>query len=231
MAPVRSCASKFGACLNNRIGCAMVRAPKGEVRVESEGHRACGVGHAVHRQFLHGHLCLAGLPRSAVGHKHGRTAYRRVEHLHESFLRGHVRRGHHADHLLFERAACRLADEGIALLHRRDGGLGIVPRAGAVDERTGQVANLLPVEIHAHTGGVGDIRDMRNFYIVRLAELHEALFVGGINDHRHALLGLADGEFGGVKARIFDRHAVQVDVQPGSEFADRYTHAACAEIV
>ena len=209
----------------------MIRAPEGEVGVVSEGHHAGRLGILVHGQFLDGDLRLGRLPLAAVRHQDGGTADGGVEHLHEALLGSHVRRAHDEDHLLFQGLPCRFALERILVLDGQDLGLRIVFRAGAVDERAGEVADLaVPVE-HAHPAGIGDIGHVGDLDVVHGAEFHHPLLVGRFHDHGHPLLGLADRELRRVQAGVFRRHAVQPDVQAIGQLADGDAHAAGAEVV
>ena len=230
-APVCSRGRDLRTRLHHGISRAVVRAPEGEVGVEAEGHDAGGVGHTGDRNLLDRNLGLAGLTRAAVGHEHGRAADRGIKHLYEALLRGHVGRSHHCGHLLLQRAAFGLTDEGIAVFDGRDCGLRVVARSGAVDERAGKVAYLRTVEVHPHPARIGYVRHMGRTDIVRRTEFHEALLIGRFDHHRHSLLGLAYRELGLIEAGVFDGDTVQVYVESGSEFAYRYTDAARAEVV
>ena len=103
--------------------------------------------------------------------------------------------------------------------------------AGAVNEFPREVADFLPVEEHPHPSGCGNIGHMGDFYIVQSTELTETLHGGSLHHHGHTLLGLADGQFLGVEAGIFHRHAVQIDVQARRQFADGHAYAAGAKVV
>ena len=224
-------AGHLGAGFNHGVCGAVVRAPEGEVRVVAESHHARGLGVLVHGQFLDGDLRLSRLPPAAVRHQDGGTADGGVEHLHEALLGSHVRRGHDGQHLLLQRLPCRFLAERILVLDGQDRGLRIVLRAGAVDERAGQVADLrVPVE-HPHPAGIGDIGHVGDLDVVHGAEFHHAGLVGRFHDHGHPLLGLADRELRRVQAGVFRGHAVQPDVQAVGQLADGDAHAAGAEVV
>ena len=186
MGRVRTGAGHLGAGLHHGIGCAVVGAPGGELRMIAVGHHAGGVGDARHGQFLHGNLRGRGLAAAAVRHQHRAAADGRVEHLHQALLGGHVGRGHHRLHLLLEGLPCRLAEEGIGIRHRGDGRLGVMPGARAVDEAAGQVRHQFSV------GHVGDLD------VICRAKSHEGILVGRVHHHGHTLLGFADGEFRGI---------------------------------
>ena len=186
---------------------------------------------AVGGEFLDRGLGLGGLAVSAVRHKDCGTADGGVEHLHETLLGGDVGRAHHGSHTLREGLSGGLAQEGIAVLDGIDGGPGVMLGAGAVDEFARKVADLHAGVEHPHTAGRGDVGDVGDFYVVDGAERLKLLTVSGFHHHGHALLRLADGEFGGVQARVLGRDAVEVDVEAGGELAYGDADAAGAEVV
>ena len=139
--------------------------------------------------------------------------------------------GDHGRHLLFQRVAGGLTDEGVAVLDCRDRRLRKVAGAGAVDKRAGKVADFLAVEEHSHTAGVGNVGDMGHLNVIGRAELHKALFIGRFDNDCHALLGLAYRELCSIEARVFDGDTVEVNIEAGCELAYGYAHAASAEVV
>ena len=229
--PVGARTGDLGAGLDDGVRCAVVRTPTGQVGVVAEGHDAGGVGMTVGGEFLDGGLGLCGLAPSAVRHQHRRAADGRVEHLHEALLRGDVGRAHDGDHALREGLPCGLANERIAVFDGVNSRLGVMPGSGAVDEFAGKVADLHAMVIHPHAAGSSDVRHVCDFYVVNRAKLFKPLTVSCFHYHGHTFLRLADGEFGGVQARVLGRDAVEVYVQAGGELADGDADAAGAEVV
>ena len=209
----------------------MIGTPRRDPRVVAEGHDAGRVGVAVRREFLHRDLRLAALRAAAEGHQHGRTADRRVEHLHQTPLREHVVVPEVVREALGERAARDLSREGIAVLHRGDLRLGVVLRAGAVDEFAAQVHHLAVAVEHAHPSRRGHVGHMHRLDVLLAAVAHELFDVLRLDHHGHALLRLADGQLRGIQAAVLGLHAVEVDVQSVGQLADGHTHAARTEVV
>ena len=106
-----------------------------------------------------------------------------------------------------------------------------MPRSGAVNELTGEVAHLVAVEKHAHAARCSDIGHMGYLYIIGGAKGHEGFLAAGFHHHGHAFLALADGQFRGIEAGVLHGHAVQPDVQAGRQLANGYAHAAGAKVV
>ena len=103
--------------------------------------------------------------------------------------------------------------------------------AGAVDEFARKVADLGARIEHAHTTAAGDVGHVGDLDIVDGTMLHKGFHIRSLDHDGHALLGLADCEFGSVEAGVLGRNAVEIDVQSRGELAYGYAHAAGAEIV
>ena len=217
--------------LDNGIGGAVVGAPGGDIGVVAEGHDAGRIGISVRRELLHRDLRLAALRAASEGHEHRRTADRRVEHLDQTPLREHVVVAQVVGETLGKRCALDLPGKGIAVLHLADAGLGIVLRAGAVDELAAQIDHLALALEHAHAARGGYVGNMHRLDVLLAAVTHELLHVARLDDHGHALLRLADGQLRGIQTVVFRLHAVEVDVQTVGQLADGDAHAAGAEVV
>ncbi len=104
-------------------------------------------------------------------------------------------------------------------------------RAGRVDELTAEVGHDFAVSIHAHASRVGDVGYVAHLDVLFMAIAHELFHVFRLNHHRHTLLTLRDGEFGGVESVILGGDAVKVYVEAVGELADGHAHASGSEVV
>ncbi len=103
--------------------------------------------------------------------------------------------------------------------------------SGAVDEGAGQVDDLLPLVEHPHPRGVSDIGDVSHLDVLAVAEGLELLLVLRLDDDRHPLLRLADGQLGGVHSAVLDRDTVKEYVESVGELAYGYAHSAGSEVI
>ena len=99
---MRAGCHNFRAGLYHRVCRAVIWAPFGDDRIESEGHHAGCIRISVGREFLHRHLSFSKLQFSTVRHKHCRAADRGVEHLYKTLLAHHVRVAEVVHHFLFQ---------------------------------------------------------------------------------------------------------------------------------
>ncbi len=229
--PVGSGGDHLGAGFHHRVGGTVIGAPGGDVGVIAPCHDAGGVGVAADGHLLHGDLGLGALGVASERHQDGGTAHCGVEHLDEPLLGSDIGQMHHGLHLSGHSGALHLEVEGSRLRHGGYGGAGMVLRSGAVDELAREVGHDLSLVIHPHAAGVCDLGDMGDFYVVRMAEVHELLHVLLLHHDGHSLLRLADCELGAVKSGIFHGHPVQPDVKSGGELAYGHAHSAGSEVV
>ena len=104
-------------------------------------------------------------------------------------------------------------------------------RTRAVDERPAQIHHLAPAVEHPHPRRVRHVGHVHRLDVLLAAVTHELLHVLRLDDYRHALLRLADGQLRGVQTAIFRLHPVEVDVQTVGQLADRHADTPRAEVV
>ena len=209
----------------------MIWTPLAELRIISIGHDAGGIGISGGRELLDRNLGLGSLEHSSERHQHCRTSDGTVEHLDESSLGTYVRPTHEGVQTVLQLSGCRLGNERILVFDGSDLGLGEMPCTCAVYEITAEIHDRLAMVEHSHSGRVGHLSDMGDFYILAAAVFREHGFILSLNDNGHTLLGLADSEFGAVQAAVFDRDAVEPDVESVGKFADGDADAAGSEVI
>ena len=183
-----ACSDDLGTSLDHRICGAVIRAPLGNHRVESECHHAGGIGVAVCRELLHGNLRLGQLELSTIRHEHGRTSDRRVEHLYQSLLAHHVGIAEVVQELLFQCLSFDLSAEWIFLFNSGDFGFRKMLRSCTVNEFSLKVRHDLVAVEHPHALGIGNVGDMGYFNVLAVAIFHELRLILGLDHHRHSLL-------------------------------------------
>ena len=67
--------------------------------------------------------------------------------------------------------------------------------------------------------------------ILRRRQRDEFVGVRRVHHDRHPFLRFGNCQFGSIQSFIFFRHRVQINLQPGRQFADRHRHAAGAKII
>ncbi|MPM58355.1 hypothetical protein SDC9_105186 [bioreactor metagenome] len=108
---------------------------------------------------------------------------------------------------------------------------GVLSRAAAVEKTPRKIDNSLAAPVHGQPRFARNMRNRRCFQIFFRREFDESFRVLRRDDHRHALLRFADGEFRAVEAFVLDGHAVEIDRHAVRQFPDGDRNAARAKIV
>ena len=134
----------------------MIRAPAGQIRIESVSHHGDGITFsAVHGELGDHRLCLGQLVFSAVGHQHGSGSDGGVEHLDQSLLGAAVQILQPAgpaviDPVLFKRLLLK-----VPVLMRRHLYLDIRLLVGSVgiEERSADINDRMSAPVHDKAPG------------------------------------------------------------------------------
>ena len=118
--------------------------------------------------------------------------------------------------------------EGRRLFNQHIGGL---VRAVGVQKGPGKIEDRVPPPGHAQSSRIGNHSHRRYLKIFTVPEGDETFGVFSIDDHRHPLLGFGNRKFRAVKAFVFFRHFIQIDIKAVRQFTDGHGHAAGAEII
>ena len=197
------------------------------VRVKGPGHHAGLLGLPARLHGEEGGHGLGGGPltSAAEGHQHAARADGAVKPLGQAPAGSALQT---SGQLPQAPAAVPRPGGGVRLRH---GHLGVLHRAVGAQEGPGQVGHHLPPPAHHHPGVLSDHRHRIGLQVLRLGGGDEAVGIGRGHHHRHALLGLGNGQLGAVQAVVFLAHGVQVDGQAVGQLADGHGHAARAEVV
>ena len=221
----------LGTSIHHGIGCAVIRTPRTQIRIEAVSHHRSRMGQSGSRQFLHRNLCLGQLRLTSKRHKHRRATDGSVKLFNQSFLRENIVVAQKVGHSLCQTCSMDGAGKGVFVCHSPNGSIGIVTCTGTINKSATQVCHTSVTIKKTHTSRVGHIRHMGNLYVVCSTELFKDGLVFLFHHHCHTLLALADRQFGGIKSLILGLDAVKVDVQSVRQFADGYTHAARTKVV
>ena len=107
----------------------------------------------------------------------------------------------------------------------------MLDRTVGVEKVPGQVGHHLALPGHDHPGALGDGGHRVGLQVLLGGGSHKGLRVPGGHDHRHALLGLGDGQLGTVQAVVLLAHRIQVNGQPVGQLADGHAHTAGAKVI
>jgi len=206
----------------------VIGALAGDIRVVPPTHERTGVGVAFlqRNQVSHG-LYRGQLVPAAEGHEDRTPADGGVKALRESPAGTDVQVPDERPHTLGKPGGDRF------LIVLRCGGsdLDMLFRAVGIQEIPRHIDDGLPAPAHDEPWGLRHDRHRSSFQVLPPGELDETRGIFLRYDDRHALLGLADGQFRTVQAFVFLGHGIQVDLQAVCQFADGDAHAARAEVV
>ena len=200
----------------------------GKVGIEAPGHTGAGGGFAVDGHLGHHGQAGGELLGSAEGHEHGGSADSGVKALGQALVGGHVQVGDQGVHALCQGCARPFGRKGLGGLDVHPGALG---GAVGVQERAGDVDDVVAVPVHDQARLLGDGGDDRCLQVFLLGVAQELLHILGGHGAGHALLGFGDCQLGAVQAFILLGHGIQVDVEAVGDFARCNGNAACAEVV
>ena len=112
-----------------------------------------------------------------------------------------------------ERAVERLGAVGLErVLPVGPGERAVVDRAVVGDGPRGYVDDALAVPVDLQPAGVGDLADDDGLDVPLLADRHEGVDVGRLDDRHHPLLRLAHQDLLGRERGVAQRHPVELDV-------------------
>ena len=180
----------------------------------------------------HGDLCRhrlrrRALPLAAKGHEHAARTDGGIEPFRKAAFGAHVQvrcKGK----IRFRKAAVFLC---FRRFRRSNPRLCLLRRAVRIEERAGKVHDALPLPIHRHAAVIRNGCNDGRFEVFLFGQRGETLRVRSSHDHRHALLGFADGKLRAVQPFILLRHRVEVDAEAFRQLAHGDAHAARAEVV
>ena len=220
----------------NRIGRAVEGAPAAQRRDEAIAHRGGGVCLALKHRDARAHRVLRReLVFASVWHQHCARADGGVKPLHQPLLRADGQAGK----VIPQRLRLRLPGElgrngGAVILFRVDRGdlcLRVLGDAIGIEKCTAQGDDLVAAPFHGKIRLVFDDGHRGCLQVFLCSERRERFHVLRRKHDRHALLRFGDGELCAVKAVVFLRDGVQIDIEAVRQFADGDAYAARAEVV
>ena len=218
----------FRHCIDGPV----VWAPGRKVRIESVTHHRHRV--AVSRQywqFRNHSLRLRHLVLSSMRHKYRRRPDRAVEHLHKAFLRAYVQVFQCIKPFFLHILYFFSSKDAVRTAWNIYGNAGLLVRPVGIQEGAGKIDDLFASPRQHKPWLLRYDRYFGSLQVLFLCVRHEFVHIFRINHYRHTLLGLGDGDFRSVQARVFLRNLVKVYSQAVSQFPDRHGHAARAEVV
>ena len=206
----------------------MVRAPRGNFRVESESHRRSRFRFALHRQFRRTAFRRRQLIFPAVRHENRPSADRRIELFHQTALTANVE--------LFEivepvRPYIARKTSTRIIPDRRNSNAGVLPDAVGVQKIAADIYNFAAAPAHNQRIFIRYLGDNVRLHVFRVRVLQKFRQIFRRQHDRHAFLRFGNCQLGAVKPLVLFAHGVQINIEPVRQFADRYSHAARAEIV
>ena len=181
-----------------------------------------------YRNFSRHTILRCQLVLTAIRHNHRPRTDGAVKHFGQAFLTGGVQAAEHFLCFTCEINGFRFFAERFRFLNQN---IGVLGSPVGVQEISGKVQNFLAAPFHDQTSGVGDNRYLGNLQIFGVAHLNKMIDILCRDDNRHTFLGFRDRQFGSVKAFIFLRHLIQINIQTVCQLADGYRYAARAKVV
>ena len=231
LSPVSPHGHQAGDGKKDRIYSPVERTPGGQIRVKPVGHEAGAVSFSLSHRELGCHAVGRRLlVLSAERHEHRAGADGGVEPFRQSLLGAVVQIPHGGNPgILYGRNGFGMEIPfviGLCNMGSLDllGAVGIQKGSGNIDDRHPSPLHHQPVRI----GHIGDDCGFQIFFCC-IADKLVRIFL--LHHHCHPFLGFRNSQFRAVKAFIFLRHLVQVDIQSVSEFPHCHRYAAGTEII
>ena len=217
----------------DRVSRAVIRTPRGQIRIKAIAHHGDGLGLSVrYRHLGHHGLGLRSLIAASVRHQHAGRADGTVEHLHKSSLGTDIQVRECFQPLCAHIRDIRAGKQRTVAAGRdlhAHGSLLMSPVG--IQERSFDVYDLFIPPYEHQAGFLRHHSDRDCLQILFSCILQKSVHIGRIHHHGHPLLGFGDGDLGSVKACVFLWHFVEIHPQAVGEFSDGDRDAACAEVV
>ena len=107
----------------------------------------------------------------------------------------------------------------------------MLPHPVGIQKFPADVHDRLTAPVHPQPTGIRDPGHQGRFEILFTGQRNESGGIGRGDHDRHPLLGLGNRQLGSIQPFILFRHSIQIDLEPGCQFADRHRHTAGAKIV
>ena len=213
------------------IGCTMERAPGCQIRIEAMCHEAGAVSLSfADREFRYHPIGRGLLVLAAEWHEYGTGTDGGVEAFGESLLRAVIEICHGRKPGLFDvmdlffmeiASFIRLCDVGF--LH--------LLRPIRVEEISRNIDDGIPSPLHDEAAGIGHISHDGGFEVFFCGIADELVCIFFSDDDRHTLLRFGNRQLGPIKAFVFLRYLIKIDVKAVCQFTDSDRDTACAEVI
>ena len=231
LSPVSPHGHQTGDGKKDRIDSPVERTPGGQIRVKPVGHEAGAVGFSLSHRELGCHAVGRRLlVLSAERHEHRAGADSGIEPFRQSLLGAVVQIPHGGNPgILYGRNGFGM-EIPFVIGFCNMGSFDLLGAVG-IQKGSGNIDNRHPSPLHHQPFRIGYIGNDCGFQVFFCCIADKLVRIFLLHHHCHPFLGFRNSQFRAVKAFIFLRHLVQVDIQSVSEFPHCHRYAAGTEII